>query len=100
MNEYELYNFKSQKKFTQTIFEDSMMILLDSILLSGVLSAPVVTKSFINEGVLFWQVLTTCASLYFRIKNLIFESNALNEEFSEYLLVCLKGKQGWIPFGA
>ena len=44
MNEFEIVNFKQQSKFTQTIFEDWMMLLLDALIIGGFLSVPELTK--------------------------------------------------------
>lgn len=44
MNEFELHNFKSQSKYTQMLFEDLMMVLLDALVVFGVFSVPKVTS--------------------------------------------------------
>ena len=42
---------------------------------------------------------TTCLSLYMTSAGLRFQSKAFKENSLEYTMVCLKAKQGWIPFG-
>jgi hypothetical protein len=44
------------------------------------------------------SMLTTVLSVYSTLSKLFFESNILQENRLEYLLICLKGKHGWIPF--
>ena len=40
MNDFEIENFKQQSKFTQMIFEDLVMILLDVLVVTGVFNLP------------------------------------------------------------
>ena len=43
MNEYEIQNFKQQSKYTQLLFEDLLMIILDALVIFGVFSVPELT---------------------------------------------------------
>lgn len=38
-------------------------------------------------------------TVYLTISGLIFQSDALKEDRLEYVLICMKAKQSWIPFG-
>ena len=40
MNQFEIKNFKQQSIYAQLLFEDSLMILLDSLIFLGVLKVP------------------------------------------------------------
>ena len=42
--EYEIMNLKLQSKYTQLIFEDLMMILLDILVISGIFSVSELTQ--------------------------------------------------------
>ena len=37
MSDYDVSNFRQQSKFTQLIFEDFMMIALNSLIIAGIL---------------------------------------------------------------
>jgi hypothetical protein len=52
MNEYEIESFKKQSKYTQLIFEDLLMILLDALVISGVFSVPEMTSGNFSGGIL------------------------------------------------
>ena len=75
------------------------MIALNTLIISGILKVPDVTSKSIQSSALYMSVGTTCISIYLTLKELFFESEVLEEGRLEYLLNCLKGKHGWIPFG-
>ena len=99
MNDFEIENFKQQSKFTQMIFEDLVMILLDVLVVTGVFNLPGVKDINKDANILLLQIGTTSLSLFTVLSQLFFQSKALRENELEYLLVCLKAKQSWIPFG-
>ena len=75
------------------------MLVLDALVLTGIFSVPKITGKTFKASTLFMQLATTCLSLYLTLKELTSESEALMENKLEYMLVCLKAKQNWIPFG-
>jgi hypothetical protein len=99
MNEYEIESFKKQSKYTQLIFEDLLMIVLDAFVILGVFSVPLMTSGNFSGGILLMQIGSTSLSIYTALNDLFFWSDALGEDRLEYLLFCLKAKQNWIPYG-
>lgn len=53
MNEFEMQNFKIQSKFSQMIFEDFMMLLMDLLIVIGVFSVPDVFDKNFEGNALF-----------------------------------------------
>lgn len=94
-----MQNFKQQSKFAQMIFEDLPMLLLDALVVFGILQVPKVKRGAFTSRALLMQLGSTCLSIYRTLKDLFSESEALGEDKLEYLLICLKAKQSWIPFG-
>lgn len=56
------------------IFEDTVMILMDALVLMGVFVVPKVTDKNFKQSTLFLQIGTTFFSLYNNLKILSFES--------------------------
>ena len=52
MNEYEIENFKQQSKYSQVIFEDFSMVLIDVLILSKVLKVDKALGKSFSENIL------------------------------------------------
>ena len=50
MNEFEIQNFRQQSKYTQMIFEDIPMLILDGLMVGGVLSVPKIIGQGISDS--------------------------------------------------
>ena len=76
------------------------MMLLNVLILSGILKVPDInlSQSNLDDIALLWSLVTTLFSISWTLYNLFNESDLLEENRFEYLLVCLKAKHGWIPF--
>lgn len=61
INEYEKENFKQQTKYSQLIFEDLLMLILDALIFSGVLRVPKI--NIMGKSVLL-QVASTVLSIW------------------------------------
>ena len=53
MNQFEILNFKKQAKFTQVIFEDIPMLILDTLVIVGILSVPKVSVKLLSESTVY-----------------------------------------------
>ena len=62
------------------IFEDSMMVVLDALVILGVFKVPKVTAKNFTSSTFYMQLGTTCSSLYLTLSSLNFESEALYED--------------------
>lgn len=99
MNEFEILNFKQQSKFTQMIFEDVLMLVLDALIIFGFFNVPKITHRGLNGKTLLTQLGSSCVSIFTAYSTLAYQSKTLHEDKFEYILVCMKARQGWIPFG-
>jgi hypothetical protein len=55
---------------TQLIFEDTPMILMNALIISGILKVPEVTDQNVGSSALLNSVGTTCISIYVTVKKL------------------------------
>jgi len=54
---------------------------------------------YMSDGPVLKSIFMTFVSMGITDKNLMSLSYVLNQGQLEYLLICLKAKYGWIPFG-
>ena len=72
------------------------MLLLSLLIISGFFNLPAIS---ITESTFQMSLGSTCVSIYLTLSKLKTLSQALEEDLLEYMLICLKSKYGWIPFG-
>lgn len=73
------------------------MIVLDIFIYLGILRTPGVLD--FKGGVLAIQVLSTSLSITTALVGLWIESGGLKENFFEYIMLSVKAKQDWVPYG-
>lgn len=96
---HELECFETQKKYSQLIFEDLIMILLNFFIFSEILNTPKITEDLGIEGSkVLMQFTTTALSIINAAGMLSLESYGLGENFVEYLMRSMQGKLDWIPY--
>lgn len=96
---YEVESFEKQKKHTQLLFEDSLMLLLNAFIYYEVLDIPILKESGIDKKPLYFQVITTIISFVTTSLSLWIESRGLGEDFLEFIMTSVKAKQDWVPHG-
>ena len=94
---HEIECFETQKKYSQLIFEDLMMILLNFLMVTKILNTPKLGENIKGSSVAL-SFATTLASIFNAGGMLCLESYGLGENFIEYLMRSMQGKLDWIPY--
>lgn len=68
------------------------MLLLDGLIFFGVLKIPLVSALNLKGSALLKQLGSTLLSIYMAVSGLFTESQELQENKLEYLLICLNAK--------
>ena len=63
-----------------------------------ILNVPKIHKK-LKGSVIMAQFATTFSSIFFALLTLYIESNGLKEKLIEYVMLSLKAKQDWVPYG-
>lgn len=71
LNSFELQNFEKQKIYAQVLFEDTLMLFLQALIISGSLSVPEIMKqthfkvvnNSLEKNAFLWSCITTIISL-------------------------------------
>jgi hypothetical protein len=96
---YEVESFEKQKKHTQLIFEDIIMLTLNALIFSKVLDVPIISEKNLKNTPFLMQVTTTIISFITTCFALYIESRGLEEPFMEFIMTSVKAKQDWVPHG-
>ena len=104
LNSFELDNFEKQKKYTQVLFEDTFLLVLQIGIGLGIFNVPKITnKKYRKESysflILLASGLVTLFSMITTAFSMIVESNGLKEKKLSYIMLSLKAKSDWVPFG-
>ena len=94
MSEYD--GFLEQKGITQLMFQNTIILIFDTLLLTRIFKAPGIIEG--SLGTLLFSYITTIFNLL--LKYVLIQSRAafFQEDLLKYMLMCLKAKYGWIPF--
>lgn len=104
LNSFELDNFEKQKKYTQVLFEDTLMFMLQVGIGTGFLRVPRINDPKYNKDnngftILVVSGLVTVWSIVQTAFSMIIESKGLKEKKIQYIMLSLKAKSDWVPFG-
>lgn len=76
------------------------MILLDVLIYTHAIKVPAIQDSqWKDSHILKMQLISTSASMFSALIAIKIESLGLREYFLEYLMLSVKAKQDWVPFG-
>jgi len=79
---FEIESFEKQKKHTQLLFEDAIMLSLNIAIFSGLLHVPILeTESNMSWWPIILQVFSTIMSILFTCLSLWFEARGMKEKF-------------------
>ena len=81
------------------LFGDLPMVLIDGLIASKVFSVHKAFEKNFTENVFICQFALSLLSLFRSFITIDFQRKALDEDPFEWLLLCLKSKIGWIPYG-
>lgn len=98
LNFFEIDSFEKQKKHTQLLFEDFLMLTLNVFIFFKWINVPILDDK-LSTGPIVAQCVTTVISIITTAVSLWIESNGLKENFIEYVMTSIKAKQDWVPFG-
>lgn len=93
-NDYE--GILNQKGIVQLMFQDTTVLLFDSLLIAGAITAPGVIEESWNT-----LIISYCLTIFNLFKQMIIlkiTSQYFNEDFLRFALFSMKAKIGWIPF--
>lgn len=96
---YEVESFEKQKKHTQLLFEDLLMLVLNFFIFAEILVVPILSEKTIDKKPFYLQVASTCMSILTTSLSLLIESHGLDEPFLEFIMTSVKAKQDWVPHG-
>lgn len=98
-NAYELDSYERQKKYTQVIFEDLLMLILQLLIYTSVLDVPHLHDFAQSGRIVFYSFVMTLVSIFSTAFTLWIESKELHEGFIEYIMFSLNAKQDWVSYG-
>ena len=96
---YEVESFEKQKKHTQLIFEDTIMLTLNFLIFMQILDVPIITEENLDKKPFYLQLASTILSIITTCVSLKIESKGLDEPFLEFIMTSVKAKQDWVPHG-
>ena len=100
LNSFELGAFQKQKRYTQVLYQDSIMLVLQIIIFSNILKVPeVLTENEFQGTSLMGSFWTTVISIINFWYVLWAESRGLREHVTDYILLSMIAKQNWLPYG-
>lgn len=100
LNSNELDNFEKQKKYIQVIFEDFLMVLLQLFIHLEILNVPKIKSAGPSGSETYQSLATTAFSIFSTMLQLAMESKGFHEHPCEYIMLSMKAKQDWVPFGS
>lgn len=103
LNSFEVDTFEKQKMYTQVLFEDLPMIFLQALICFEILKVPGLKNDILKSGshtTLYWSIFMSIYSILTNFLSLIIESRGLNEYWMEFIMLTMRAKQDWVPYGS
>ena len=93
MIEYE--GLLEQISISQLLFEDSFVVVLDSLLILGIFKVPGMIEESLTE--MIHSLASTTLNIIRNIIIIEMKTKVFEEDFCLYILNCMKAKQDWVP---